>query len=312
MLTLSQSLVAAATFLAVLCLAVTVLAVVTRRVDAPAPVAALVAVGGAPGNHAERSIGQARPRSGRIGSGAQWYARLATSMTLAVLTGALIARGIAVGHGPFANQYEFAVAFAWGMLAAYAYAVLREARSPSDTATSAALTLGVVVLPLVLAALLYASSTSGSAGPLVPALQHNLLLTVHVFSAVVAYGAAAVAAGAAVLSLAGRWVPASWQASPARLDRLGYRAVAVAFPLMTVMLVLGSVWAERAWGRYWNWDPKETAALVTWLIYGAYLHARVAHGWRGNRAAWLLVLGFGAVVFTYLGNLFLGGLHSYA
>ena len=67
-----------------------------------------------------------------------------------------------------------------------------------------------------------------------------------------------------------------------------------------------------AWGSYWSWDPKETASLVTWLIYGTYLHARVVRGWRGNRAAMLLMLGFGATLLTYFGNLFFGGLHSYA
>jgi ABC-type transport system involved in cytochrome c biogenesis permease subunit len=76
--------------------------------------------------------------------------------------------------------------------------------------------------------------------------------------------------------------------------------------------VLGAVWAEQAWGTYWSWDPKETASLVTWLIYGAYLHARVVRGWRGRRAAWLLMLGFGAILLTFFGNLFFGGLHSYS
>ena len=86
----------------------------------------------------------------------------------------------------------------------------------------------------------------------------------------------------------------------------------IAYPLLTVMIILGAIWADIAWGRYWSWDPKETAALVTWLIYGGYLHARVVRDWRGKRAAWLLVLGFAAVLFTYFGNLFFGGLHSYA
>ena len=96
------------------------------------------------------------------------------------------------------------------------------------------------------------------------------------------------------------------------LDDLGYKAVIITFPMLTIMIILGSVWANVAWGRYWSWDPKETAALVTWLIYGAYLHARVVGGWRGKRAAWLLVLGFAAIIFTYFGNLFFGGMHSYA
>jgi ABC-type transport system involved in cytochrome c biogenesis permease subunit len=85
----------------------------------------------------------------------------------------------------------------------------------------------------------------------------------------------------------------------------------VGFPAMFLTIVLGAVWADIAWGRYWSWDPKETASLVTWLIYGGYLHARVLRGWRGNRSAALLILGFGATLFTYFGNLFLGGLHSY-
>jgi ABC-type transport system involved in cytochrome c biogenesis permease subunit len=88
--------------------------------------------------------------------------------------------------------------------------------------------------------------------------------------------------------------------------------VVVGFPFLTLTIVLGAVWADVAWGRYWGWDPKETASLVTWLIYGAYLHARVVRGWRGRKAAWLLVLGFGATLLTYFGNLFFGGLHSYS
>lgn len=99
---------------------------------------------------------------------------------------------------------------------------------------------------------------------------------------------------------------------PEVLDDLGYKATVVTFPMLTLMLILGALWANVAWGRYWGWDPKETAALVTWLIYGAYLHARVTRSWRGSRSAWLLILGFVAVIFTYLGNLFFGGLHSYA
>ena len=99
---------------------------------------------------------------------------------------------------------------------------------------------------------------------------------------------------------------------PLVLDDIGYRAVVVGFPFLTLTIILGAIWANTAWGTYWSWDPKETASLVTWFIYGAYLHARVMRGWRGNRAAWLLVLGFLATVFTYFGNLFFGGLHSYS
>jgi cytochrome c-type biogenesis protein CcsB len=96
------------------------------------------------------------------------------------------------------------------------------------------------------------------------------------------------------------------------LDEIAYRAVMVGFPMMALVLILGALWAQIAWGSYWSWDPKETASLVTWLIYGGYLHARVVRGWRGQRSALLLILGFGATLFTYFGNYFFGGLHSYA
>jgi ABC-type transport system involved in cytochrome c biogenesis permease subunit len=97
------------------------------------------------------------------------------------------------------------------------------------------------------------------------------------------------------------------------LDHLTYRAVAVAFPLLTLMIVTGAIWANQSWGRYWAWDPKETWALITWLIYALFLHTRLTHGWRGRRAALFAVIGFIAVMFTYLGVSFiLPGLHSYA
>jgi cytochrome c-type biogenesis protein CcsB len=139
-----------------------------------------------------------------------------------------------------------------------------------------------------------------------------MLLTVHVATAIVAYGSFTIAFAAALLYLiqpeGGRWgLP-----KPELLDEIAYRAIVVGFPFLTLTVVLGAVWANVAWGTYWSWDPKETASLVTWLLYGAYLHARVVRGWRGNKAALLLLAGFGATLLTYFGNLFFGGLHSYA
>jgi cytochrome c-type biogenesis protein CcsB len=95
------------------------------------------------------------------------------------------------------------------------------------------------------------------------------------------------------------------------LDDVGYRAVTIGFPLLTLTLILGSVWAHEAWGSYWSWDPKETSALFTWLIYAIYLHTRSLRGWRGRRSAMILIVGFIAVMFTYYGNYFFGGLHAY-
>jgi cytochrome c-type biogenesis protein CcsB len=147
--------------------------------------------------------------------------------------------------------------------------------------------------------------------PLPPALQNSFLLSLHVAVAVFAYGTFTVAFAVALLYLSQSGADANRQ-ELARLDAIGYRAVTLGFPLMALVIILGAYWASIAWGRYWSWDPMETASLVTWLIYGGYLHARGVRGWRGRRAAILLVVGFIATVFTFLGNTFLGGLHSYA
>jgi cytochrome c-type biogenesis protein CcsB len=146
----------------------------------------------------------------------------------------------------------------------------------------------------------------------VPALQNATLLTLHVAVAVIAYGTFAVGFGSAVMYLVQGGRRIGWLPEPAVLDDISYRAIIVGFPMMTLVIILGAIWADIAWGSYWTWDPKETASLVTWLIYGAYLHARTIAGWRGNRAAFLIVLGFVATLFTFFSNLFLGGLHSYA
>ena len=96
------------------------------------------------------------------------------------------------------------------------------------------------------------------------------------------------------------------------LDDLGYRCLTFGFPLLTLGIITGSVWAESAWGSYWSWDPKETWSLITWFLYAALLHGRLTVGWRGRRAAIFAIVGFAALVFTFLGvNLLLSGLHSY-
>jgi ABC-type transport system involved in cytochrome c biogenesis permease subunit len=238
------------------------------------------------------------PRTAAIGRYATMLGWLATFAMLA----SLVFRAIATGHGPFANMYEFSMAFAFGILAASMWFERKYHQR----------ILALIAFPVALAMMLYASTIPADIEPLVPALQNNLLLTVHVAVAIVAYGSFAIAFAAALLYLiqpeGGRWgLP-----KPQILDEIAYRAVVVGFPFLTLTIILGAIWADTAWGTYWSWDPKETASLVTWLIYGAFLHARVMRGWRGNRAAWLLVLGFGATLFTYFGNLFFGGLHSYA
>ena len=143
--------------------------------------------------------------------------------------------------------------------------------------------------------------------PLVPALQQSLLLTTHVASAVISYGAFAIGFGASILYL----VKNKIENESGKLDEISYYSVLVGFPFMTLVIVLGALWADRAWGRYWSWDPKETASLVTWLLYASYLHARVIRKWRGKRAAILLIAGFCAVLVTFFGNYIFSGLHGY-
>ena len=97
------------------------------------------------------------------------------------------------------------------------------------------------------------------------------------------------------------------------IDRAAYRMHAFAFPIWTFAVIAGAIWAENAWGRYWGWDPKETWAFITWLVYACYLHARATAGWRGRKAAYLALLGYSTFLFNYLVvNIFLVGLHSYA
>jgi cytochrome c-type biogenesis protein CcsB len=230
------------------------------------------------------------------------YGTYFTRLALVFLTSCLVFRSISTGHGPFGNQYEFSVAFGWGMIAAYVYFEHKYHVR----------TLALLILPITAGLLLYALSVGSTANPLVPALQNNLLLTIHVALAIIAYGAFAVSFAAGALYLIQPEEGRRGLPKPALLDEIGYRAVIFGFPLLTLVVVLGAVWAQIAWGTYWSWDPKETASLLTWLVYGAYLHARVARGWVGRRAAWLLMAGFACVLLTFFGNLFFGGLHSYA
>src|SRR5436305_14000525 len=97
------------------------------------------------------------------------------------------------------------------------------------------------------------------------------------------------------------------------LDNSSYRIISFGFPLLTIGILSGAVWANEAWGSYWNWDPKETWALITWLVYAGYLHMRITRGWRGRRAAYFAILGFAVVMFTFFGVTYLlPGLHAYA
>ncbi len=157
--------------------------------------------------------------------------------------------------------------------------------------------------------------------PLVPALKSNWLIA-HVVACFLGYSAFAVAFGLSALYLARRkqtvnageqgGVPALLP-SANQLEWFNYQMVLFGFLWLSVGIITGAVWANSAWGTYWSWDPKETWSLITWLIYAAVLHARNLKGWKGEKVAWLSIIGFGCVLFTYFGvNFLLSGLHSYA
>jgi cytochrome c-type biogenesis protein CcsB len=100
--------------------------------------------------------------------------------------------------------------------------------------------------------------------------------------------------------------------SLARLDMLTYRIVAIGLVLLSVGIITGAMWANEAWGAYWSWDPKETAALLSWIIYASFMHLHTRNAWRGERSAWISILGFASIMFCYLGvNIWISGLHSY-
>ena len=219
------------------------------------------------------------------------------------LGASMLLRAYVVGRGPWGNMFEFSVAFSFSMIGGYLFL---QRRYPIRT-------IGFLPLGVALAILLYASSLPSDIKPLVPALQNAPLLTIHVGMAVLSYGifATSFAAGVAYL-VQGQHDRFAWLPSHKVLDEVAYRAVIIGFPIFATMIILGSWWASIAWSRYWGWDPKETAALVTWLIYAVYLHARNQRSWAGRPAALLLVIGFGMVLVTYSGSLWFSGLHAYS
>ena len=233
-------------------------------------------------------------------SGAALWTTVAATL---VIGASLLIRAIVVQRGPWGNLFEFSVAFGFSIVAGY---LVLGRRFPIRS-------IGFIPTGLALALALYASSLPSDFEPLVPALQNAPLLTIHVGLAVISYGifATSFAAGIGYL-IQGTGDRFAWLPGHRVLDALAYRAVVIGFPIFATMIILGSWWAAIAWSRYWGWDPKETAALVTWLTYAIYLHARNQRSWAGRPAALLLVIGFVMVLVTYSGSLWFSGLHAYS
>jgi cytochrome c-type biogenesis protein CcsB len=253
------------------------------------------------------SFVEGRGRSERLGDRpTSAAAPFAWGLTLAgwlAIGLSMLLRAIIVGRGPWGNMFEFTVAFAFTIAGGYLFL---ERRYPIRA-------IGFLPIGVALMLLAYSATLPKQIEPLVPALQNAPLLTIHVGMATIAYGifATSFAAGVGYL-VQGVGDRFAWLPSHKVLDEVAYRAVIIGFPIFATMIILGSWWASIAWSRYWGWDPKETSALVTWLTYAVYLHARNRRSWAGRPAALLLVVGFGMVLVTYSGSLWFNGLHAYS
>jgi cytochrome c-type biogenesis protein CcsB len=288
----------------------------SARRPEPAMVGATGAVGDGPADEAPPPVREAGPQRQRQADKAGGIAWSLTWLGFLLLLAGVVFRGLAAGRAPWGNMYEFSCTVALVVLGVY---LVVATRRPSLRY------LGVfVVLPVLLTLGLAVAVLYVPAGPLVPALK-SYWLVIHVLAAIISGGVFMVGAVITVLYLLqdhwerrslllgtppntlSRRLPTSES-----LDASAYRLFRFVFPLWTFAIVAGAIWAENAWGRYWNWDPKETWALVTWLVFAAYLHARATAGWRGRKAAWLALAGLSCFVFNYFGvNIWFTGLHSY-
>jgi len=256
----------------------------------------------------------------RMITGKEFWGGIASWTTVAgflAQTIALILRWITsykldIGHAPLSNFYESLIFFAWAIILLY---LIVEWRTKWRSA-------GIFVAPLAFLSMAYASfapNVNNRIQPLIPALQSNWLIS-HVISCFLAYAAFAIAFCLGIMYLVKRLDTGNQESTrpffrflpeTSYLDELIYHNIVLGFILLTLGIVTGSIWAHHAWGPYWSWDPKETWSLITWLIYAVMLHSRNMKGWQGKMMAILAIVGFAAVLFTYLGVNYLPGLHSY-
>ena len=216
------------------------------------------------------------------------------------------------GHAPLTNMYESVVFFAWTIIFMY---LLIEWKFKTRV-------IGAFAVPFAFLSMGLAPLTSQDIKPLIPALQSNWLIA-HVMTCFVGYAAFAVAAGLGIMYLLrSASIAGGKEKNPDGLlatlpglkviDDIIHKTIVFGFLWLSAGIITGAVWANSAWGTYWSWDPKETWSLITWFVYAGALHARFTKGWGGKRIAWLAIIGFLAVMFTYYGvNYLLSGLHSY-
>jgi cytochrome c-type biogenesis protein CcsB len=262
----------------------------------------------------------AGPATGRDAGGMGRWVQVAIVLTALGLVAhilGVVSRGLAVHRVPWGDMYEFVttvtcVAVIFFFVLMFRYRAWR---------------LGLFVIgPVVILLGLAETVIYTPAGQLPPALQ-SYWLAIHVTSITLATGAFVVAAlFAAVYLLADRHAKRTAAGLPTRadaifrilpaakaIDQLAYRTVVFGFPLWTFGIIAGAIWADEAWGRYWGWDPTETWAFITWVVYAGYLHARATAGWRGRKSAYIQLIGFACLLFnTIVVSILVKGLHSYA
>ena len=214
-----------------------------------------------------------------------------------ILSGALAARGLRAGHWPLTNQYEFALAFALGTALMALVLKGRQRHQPDEGPLRGAFAVQAATMAVAAALIAYARlglpALKRGLQSLPPALD-SAWLPLHVGAAALAYGALAMAGAAGFVYLLR-------ESARTEAERSLERGIALGYPLLTLSLLLGMIWAQVAWGRYWGWDVKEVWTLITWLVYTLYWHLRNRPRWKGRRLAWLALAGLGAVLFTFLG-----------
>ncbi len=294
----------------------------------------LATVGAAAGSEQASSTLPTEPDlSERVGDGAAEPGQGSGMTPLAFALGAagiatafqllgVVARGVATQRVPWGNMYEFSMTGAAVIMAIFLLLALRVRDMRR---------LGLFVLTPVLFIMVIAyTSWYLPAAHLTPSLQNSPWLVIHVIVAVLSMSLFAISAVVAILQLFQHSRENRVQAgeqprfalldrvleripSAKRLEQIAFQTTAVGFVMWTFTLIFGAIWANYAWGRYWNWDPKETWTFIIWVVYAAYLHARATVGFRGKPAAYFCIAGFVCVIFNYtIVNTVINGLHSYS
>lgn len=248
---------------------------------------------------------------------AEKFAGMAQTMIwLAIIVhgASVVLRGMSASRFPFGNLYEYVAMVTLVAMAISAWVIQRRELR----------TMWPWVLTPVIALLFYGGmKLYAESAPVVPALQ-SFWFPIHVSTVSTGAGIGLISGMASLLYILRMWQPVGkehgWVGalvrplpSAQRLDSLAYKAAIWALPIFGLGVMLGAIWAESAWGRFWGWDPKETISLVTWMLYAAYLHARATSGWKNAAAAWINIVAFGMMVFNlFFINMVVSGLHSYA